>query len=174
MSISYIPSSQNLHNVLILAEDSKALQESLGNHGVCHVVVNVLQEWGSNASLCEYALLAAARLCKREQDQHFTACVSNITRLTDLGACLRINQALHLHVHHVGVVEAAFHAITSIASITQQSKDGIRQTGACENVVLALKTHVRDADIAEQACWVMTYLACDHPDNKVCSRLLPS
>ena len=150
-----------------IAESSKVLQESLGSSGACELIRTLLTTQIHNPIICEAALLALSRMCRREQDQYFTACVPNIARFGDAGACPQIIAVMQYHIKNANVVVASLKSIANMSSMTQSNKTSLREAGCCETVVQALKTHLRVPVIAEQSCWVMTFLACDHPENKV-------
>lgn len=129
--------------------------------------MSLLADQRHNPDICEHALWALSRMSRREQDQHFTACVPNIARFGDAGACQVIVHTMQFHIRHPGVVAACLRSIANMSSMTQSNKTTLREAGSCEAVVGALKIHVENPVIAEQSCWVMTFLACDHPENKV-------
>jgi hypothetical protein len=158
---------QMLRSIADIAEASKIQQESLGSCGACEAILSLLADHLNNADICENALWALSRMSRREQDQHFTACVPNIARFGDAGACPVIVRAMQVHIRHSGVVAACLRSIANMSSMTQSNKTSLREAGSCEAVVSALKIHVENPMIAEQSCWVMTFLACDHPENKV-------
>ena len=150
-----------------IAEDSKIEQESLGRNGACEAIYSLLITQKHNGDICEAALWALSRMCRREQDQYLTACVPNITRFGDAGACSQIVYLMQFHIKHPGVIAAGLRSIANMAAMTQSNKTSLRESGSCEAIVQALRAHINNPTIAEQACWVMTFLACDHPENKV-------
>lgn len=142
-------------------------QESLGNAGACEALYRVLVAQIHIPEVCEAALWALSRMCRREQDQYLSACVYNITRFGDTGICPQIVHVMRLNMQHPGVVAASLRAIANMSSMTQSNKTKLREAGCCECIVQGLRLHLNDPFVVEQGCWVMTFLACDHPENKV-------
>lgn len=156
-----------LKSIIDIAEGSKIQQEGLGSNGACEAIHTLLRTQIQNPHICEYALNALSRMCRREQDQYFTACIPNIARFGDVGICPQLICVMKYHVKRPVIAAASLKAIANMSSMTQSNKTSLREAGCCECVVEALKIHVNNPLIAEQACWVMTFLACDHPENKV-------
>ncbi len=156
-----------MKSIIDLAESSKIIQESLGSKGVCETLARLLEIHNDNVHISEHLLWAISRLCRREQDQYATACLPNITRFGAVGVCQQVVWALKRKMAHASIVAASFRTIVNLASSTQSNKSLLRDAGCCESIVQALLIHIQDPLIADQACWVITFLACDHPENKV-------
>jgi hypothetical protein len=156
-----------LRDVIEFAMKSKVHQESLGASGTCEQLVLYLRKRGKSSKATEFVLLAIAMLCRRDTDQLFTACIRNISRFSEGDACPHIIEALREFSSDPGVTLAAFKVIPNICTMSQRNKLRMQECGVNDAVVCALQIHIDYAAVVEQGCWVATYLACDHPENKV-------
>lgn len=131
----------------------KSNHSRLTGAGAPEVVVAALRRHDDSVDVVEQSCYALHYLAMTQ---------NNVGWMGANGGCEAVNSALAKHMKdNPSVTRNACRAVGSLAFNDEGNQQRFRLSGACANVVVALRTHAVDALVAEYACRAIYQLSAD-------------
>ena len=122
--------------------------------GAPEVVVAALRRHDDSVDVVEQSCYALHYLAMTQ---------NNVGWMGANGGCEAVNSALAKHMkENPSVTRNACRAVGSLAYKDEGNLQRFRLSGACANIVIALRTHAVDALVAEYACRAVYWLTADN------------
>ena len=130
---------------------------SLGESGVCEVVLGALRDHPGSSSVAEQASAAIGNLSMTED---------NNTKLGESGACRMVVAALRDHMADNGVARECCAAIGNMSSNLGNAVK-LGEADACAIVLRAFETHRDFPSVLEYACTAVSNLAANEDNARI-------